>query len=419
VITAPAWLAEPALSRVWEAARGRLERNHLAALGRVVLTGLTRDERHAIGGLLARPVVADRVTIDLAELDQALARRSPYRGLAQTVVALTGRPVCDRRAERSAAAASREAPFALARDLLTARMFAWDEAWLGGVRRSGLLARTDDACGVVQRAVAVLGELTGSRRMVTSRADLAARAAGDAHGLDDGTTLAQLVQRALALDAEVDLPTTTAARRRLWERYGVFVDSVSSTCLTLGVRARGGDGSCAQRLRLAAAAGDPMHLTPRDLRDLDVSAHGDVLVCENPRVLEAMAERYGGSVPVVCTAGRPALVVLDVLRRLAAGGAALHYHGDFDWPGIAIANALVAEVGVTPWRMSASDYLAAARRGPVALELMGTPVAARWDTALQSAMGARGVAVHQEAVLDDILTGAGHLTSDVADVCQR
>jgi Protein of unknown function C-terminus (DUF2399) len=34
-------------------------------------------------------------------------------------------------------------------------------------------------------------------------------------------------------------------------------------------------------------------------------------------------------VPVVFTSGQPALIVLDVLASLR--GAALRYHGDFDW----------------------------------------------------------------------------------------
>jgi uncharacterized protein (TIGR02679 family) len=56
----------------------------------------------------------------------------------------------------------------------------------------------------------------------------------------------------------------------------------------------------------------------------------------------------------VCTSGQPALVVLDVLAALR--GAELRYHGDFDWPGIAIAHRLIATAGVQPWRMTAADY---------------------------------------------------------------
>jgi uncharacterized protein (TIGR02679 family) len=407
MIAMPAWLADPALSRLWDAARARLERSHLTPGGRVTLADLRREERHALGDLLARPIVTDRVTVDLTELDQVLTRRSPCRGLAQTVVAVTGQPLHDRRAERSAAAAAREAPLALARELLAAALIDvdWGETWLAGVRRSGLLTRGDDATAEVRQAVAALAMLVPDTRTRTSRTDLAAYLSGSAHGLDDGTVAAHLVLRALALDADVEPPTTAAARRGLWERYGVHVDSVSSTCLALGLRAFR-DSPAAQRLNLAADAGDPMHLTPRDLRGIELAAHPHVLVCENPRVIEAMADRFAGAVSAVCTAGQPALVVLDMLRRLAQAGATLHYHGDFDWAGITIANRLMTEAGVVPWLMRKADYEAAVRRGSASLALAGTPVVASWDDALHAAMTRHGVAVHEESVLNDLLDNA-------------
>lgn len=419
----PAWLADPALSRLWDAARARLERNFLEASGRIVLTGLDRDERHAIGALLGRSVVADRITVDLAEFDSVVARRSRYSGLADLVVAVSGGPLRDRRAERSSRAAARARPFEIARELIgtSGRLVGapWVEPWLGDLRRSGLLTRAGaDAEQVMRRAVAVLDAVldselpgqvanddTGVRSETPSRVDLAATIVGDAHALDDGTVLAQAVLRGLAFHAGIDPPDATAARRELWERFGVAVDSVSSTCLTVGITARNDDVH-GRRLTLAAKAGDPVHLTPWDLQRIEPAAPPAVLVCENPRVLEAVAQRHGGSVPAVCTAGQPALVVLDVLRRLGEGGATLHYHGDFDWPGIAIANRLVDQAGVVPWMMNATDYLEALQRAPASLALIGTPVAARWDARLTQAMADHGAAIHEEAVLDEILRSA-------------
>ena len=42
------WLAE-VLSRVWQQMADRLERNGLQARGQILVTGLDRDERHALG----------------------------------------------------------------------------------------------------------------------------------------------------------------------------------------------------------------------------------------------------------------------------------------------------------------------------------------------------------------------------------
>lgn len=96
-----------------------------------------------------------------------------------------------------------------------------------------------------------------------------------------------------------------------------------------------------------------------------------------------------------------------VLERLAAAGAELRYHGDFDWPGPTIANLLVGGYGCSPWCFSGGDYLdVLARLAPVVAELplLGDGWGeARWDPSLTAEMGRADRAVHEELVLDDLL----------------
>lgn len=410
----PRWVSAPALRPVWEAAGRRLEAGGLAPRGRFTVTGLDRDARHALSDLLGRPVLQDSRSVDLAELDTVLG---PYGGVVTVVVAVTGRSLADRPRARREQEDRRTAPITAARAAAEESLpvAAWTGEWLEGLRAAGVLSRlpVTESVPVVERAVAVLGALTlpplgtststGTVRPV-ARNELAARHAGDAHALDDGSVLALVVLRGLAAWQGLALPGTARGRRELWERAGVVSDLVSSTCLTLGLRPVG-DGPFAVRLRAAADDGAVVHLTARDLRgaDLRVEPGTQVLVCENPRVLEAVADVYGGAVPVVCTSGSPALVCLDVLARLAGSGAALRYHGDFDWPGIEIANRLVAAVGVRPWLMTAADYEAATPGAR--LPLTGRPVEPAWDLELGAAMRAAGLAVHEEAVLPHLLAG--------------
>jgi Protein of unknown function C-terminus (DUF2399) len=68
-----------------------------------------------------------------------------------------------------------------------------------------------------------------------------------------------------------------------------------------------------------------------------------------------------------------------------------------------MANRLIAEVGAEPLLMSASDYEPAARSGRAALELSEVPVGASWDPLLRPTVTRFGVAVHQEAILDELL----------------
>lgn len=391
-------------ARVWERIAEALERKGLAASGTVTVVDLGRSERHAVGGLLGRPVLTDRCRIDLAQLDRRLRERAPVGGgLVEATQSMVGRSLVDRPGIRTIRERRLGEPAEVARTWLGEHgggVPVWAADWMAGLRRDGVLARLRDPAGDVVQALEVLGAV-GDGGRTWSRTDLAATVTGSSHSLDDGEPVAGLVLRALALRTGESLPTDTSARRSLWERAGVVADGVSSTCLTVGLRVADADAGDRERAwNEAADRGDPVHLTPWDLArsELAVSSR-EVLVCENPRVLEAVAERCAGRVAVVCTNGRPALVTLEVLRRCAGTGAVLRYHGDFDWPGVAIANQVIEAVGASPWRMDADDYLGA----PVGLPLTGADVEPSWSPELGPAMRRRGTAVHEEAVLTSLL----------------
>jgi uncharacterized protein (TIGR02679 family) len=90
---------------------------------------------------------------------------------------------------------------------------------------------------------------------------------------------------------------------------------------------------------------------------------------------------------------------------LAVGaGAELWYHGDFDWPGGAIAAEVIARYGGRAWRMGASDYRSAARSR---VRLGGDPVDTPWDPELGEAMRATGYAVYEETMSDQLLADLG------------
>jgi len=409
----PGWLREPALQPVWLAVRERLQSNGIEPRGKVTLRDLDRSARHAVSGLLGRPVLRETVRVDLAELDEVIGARSGG-GLVAVVAALTG-PLTDRVALRSDRDTARQAPYTAVRAWLDEHPDAargWTEPWLAAVRSAGVLSRMPagaSASRALLQAARLAAELTEvPPPPAAARNELAARHTGDAHALDDGAVCGALVLRALALAAGSPAPRSPAERRVLWEAVGVNSDRVSTTVLTLGLQPVG-SGPLARRLQDAAGVGDPVHLTAWDLdrAAVAVPARTSVLVCENPRVLEAAATRHGGAYAVVCTSGMPATVALTLLEQLAAAGAHLRYHGDFDWAGVVIANRLVQRVGCLPWRMSAADYLAAV--GPDGLPLSGSPVEASWDDKLGAAMCGVGLAVHEEAVLEELLQGLPEL----------
>ncbi|MEV0809098.1 TIGR02679 family protein [Micromonospora sp. NPDC050200] len=408
-----AWLGSPELGPLWSAVRLRLIRNGRAARGRLSLRALDDRQREAVGLLIGRPVAA-QVTLDLAELDRALASSAAAAGLIEVVEALTG-PVPDRPADAAAEVTRRDQLREHGRVAVEAAGIAdrdWAARWLDSLWRSGVLARltSAEARRLITAATTALG-LTLSRRSTPwSRTELAERVTGTAHGLDDDTLLARLVLRgiALALTGSAEPPPDAAARRALWESAGVAGDTVATTVLTYGLRPLADDW-LARSLRQRADQHAETHLTLRDVRRLGhlLIAQDTVYVCENPRVLEAAVDAAAPAA-LVCTSGNPTTVTLALLDALAAQDRVrLTYHGDFDWPGIGIAERVMRRTGALPWRFRSTDYEAAiaeARlRGTPLRELSGPNLDTPWDPALAAAMRRHARVVHEESVVAALL----------------
>jgi len=411
-----AFLTRPGLRRLWTAARTRLERNGLQPTGTIRLQHLDAQEREALSLLLAKPVTGPTATIRLPDLDTRLGASAIGRGLAATLAEL-GPPLLDRRAARDAAAAERTHLWSTAEATLTATPLAdqpWAGQWLEDVQRNGTLTRQPPttALTTITQAIRTLATLfpgTGPDPTPApwGRGELATRTTGSAHGLDDGTLLARLVLRAIALAQGADVPTDAPGRRALWRRASVTPDEVSSTVLTYGLRPTGGTWQ-ETALRERADHHLETHLTLRELRTLhlELPPRTRIHVCENPRVVEAAADA-GCTAPLICTSGSATTVVLTLLDALAAADCSFAYHGDFDWAGIALANRVMQRYGAEPWRMTAGGYEYLATRAEVhgtpPLPLTGIPVEATWDAELAPTMEALGIALHEEAALDLLL----------------
>lgn len=383
--------------------RQRFERAPLdRPLGQIRMDGLAADEHAALAALLGRPQrYARSLQFDLESIDGNLRRSGVAPSLRDALEQLDG-PITH---------------------LATARLrqqCLWS-AVIGGCTHPdlvGLLALPDGASRLKRLArqdPATASELCRSVEAVLSRlpatgivrSELAATVLGDAHALDNGRPVPTLVLAAWrwrglpSREDEDDSMLGSAERaRETWARAGVLVNQLARPALFLNLPiTSAGDGG---------RTGEPSYLSLRSLLRSPPSWDVEgcrIFVCENPNLVAIAADRWAQDcAPLVCTDGMPAAAQRTLLAQLARAGARLCYHGDFDWPGLRIANHVMREHKAEPWRFNAADYIAAAGSASgSAWRLEGIPVEASWDDRLATAMDEHGIAVAEEAVAVQLL----------------
>ncbi len=397
----------PEYRRLMAAARRSLERTGGDLTGRISIAGPDDAERKVIIGITGvhQPAGTKRMTVRLAELDAALSRATGL-GLAG-VLAVLGEPLRNRPAAAASLAAARAALAATAEGSPLNESCPWYRAWLADLSRDGTitrLARQDDAMALRQ-AVRVLEYLTARSAEAPPIAlpALAARITGDTKALNHGTTLATLMMRALALRESVARPASAAQRRELWDLSDVIVDDLASRVLVLNLASQG-DG-LAEWLTGAARYGTPFQVTLHQLDAHPIRLRpARIFACENPAVLRrACAELGPACPPLICAEGQPSTAFHKLARIALAAGGELAYHGDFDWPGVAITAKVIDRHGARPWRMTASDYLSGVKAGDTPVALKGYPVPTPWEPELHETMRATGWAIYEETVADQLL----------------
>lgn len=384
---------------------------HLAAggdpQGVLTLPAPTDAERQATAALLGIPPSRSaRLRLPLAALGDRLRAAGLADDLQQALELLEG-PIPDHPATRRARAEEWDAVVRAAATL--DQRVAWLGGWATRAARTGRLkraSRSDPELAV--SLLAQLGQVLG-RLPVTGgirRPRLANESLGAAHALDAGTPLATLVLEAVRGRVGPPLLDGAEGDRETWAAMGVLTDDLTSRACVLNLLASG-DGQTDALLR--ASPGQPTWVTLRTLvTDPPAIAPGTLVhACENLSVIAEVADALGtGSAPLVCVAGNPVVAVMRLLDAVTAGGGTVAYHGDFDWPGVAIAGRVLRRLGPggRPWRMGAEDYLTVLRRRPDGLpRLTERPEPTPWDPRLGSAMRTAGVAVEEEAVLATLI----------------
>ena len=389
------------LAPLRERLRSRFEGKEVVAS--LQLSGLNEVERAALAQLAGKPASKARsMTIDVRAVDETLSLSGVAASFRDALERLDG-PIVDRSAEREQLRAH------------------WGQvmrgcdnealrAWLDKAANLGLLKRLSGSDA--SRATSVLARAASVMRRLPCggipRAQLAAEALGDAHGLDSRQAVATIVLSAIRANRDFEGPADEAEDgrdRSVWASVGVLVNELArpALCLNLPVLKAQDSG---------APLGRPFFFSLRDLVRSppfwQVSGR-TVFVCENPNVVAMAADQLGaGCAPLVCTDGMPAAAQRVLLGQLVDAGAELVYHGDFDWPGLAIASNVIKLFSARPWRMSSQDYARAVELAVERVPLSPFAVDSAWDESLAQAMKQLGVAVPEEAVFAGLARDLGH-----------
>jgi uncharacterized protein (TIGR02679 family) len=328
--------------------------------------------------------------LSIAQLSEVLARAGLAASLRDALEQLDG-PIHDIAGQRADKALRWEVAFAACKCVPLVTLTT-QNAGRGLVKRLCSDA-PDRGQLLLDAAASVIGALPASGVPLSH---VAAQILGDSHALDEGRPVATVVIAALRGVGVDERP------REVWAKLGVLVSELSSPALVFNLPARG-DSPGGRLLHQARDCGEPFHLSLRTLMRAPPRwevENQKVFVCENPAVVAMAADALGKQcMPLVCTDGMPAAAQRTLLGQLAAANATLLYHGDFDWPGIGIANFMMRTFGAKPWRLNAEDYVLRSGRA-----LEGPPVAAHWDADLAPKMAKHGCALDEEAVAEALLS---------------
>jgi uncharacterized protein (TIGR02679 family) len=374
----------------------------------ITLTGPTEDERrrHAALLRLSETSRAQRLRYELKAISNALAVAGAPKDWSEILKILCGPiPTKALAAQASTQAWHNFWPATIAS--LSAHPFPAHLDWLDALRRDGVLKRL--AGGDAPLAARWIDTASRLLRALPLAEDqplphTAAHYCGDSHALDPDRPLSTLVLRGVALRKGQTLPSRAPERRALWAEFGVVCDELSAPVLTFNLGLTG-EEPLASLLSHATLAIQPLHLSTRLLWATAwkrITCPPRVFVCENPTIVALAATRLGISCPpLVCVDGELKTAARLLLRALRAGGATLHYHGDFDWAGLAIAERIFREFSAQPWLFDHEAYIQACQQQ--GRPLLGTPIPTSWSPQMSGAMKRVGLAYDEELLVDILL----------------
>lgn len=320
-------------------------------------------DRRALEGFLRRAVPSAGGRVSYAEFAAAWAQTKFAAVEPEAFVRYWAGGALLSHREEARQRQARRARFLAA--LLAAYRAEAAQRWLEALRDGRALLRGElDAPKrrVVRRVAAGLDALPQAYERLPFFAN---RVLGDPHGFDLETEAGALFLQALAFLRGAPPEEGIEGKSLLLYDFRLLRDDLFNFVSCAFLRGFGAAGEILY-WRAAAEICAPLNLPLREIvRAARVAPllgmPPAVFIVENSGVFSALLdrmERAGRRAPLVCLHGQCKMASWALLDRLAAGGAALYYSGDFDPEGLQIAQQLLRRYGgaLRLWHFSSGDY---------------------------------------------------------------
>lgn len=323
--------------------------------GRILLSGLTREEKEQLGGFVQKDYMGKRnVSISMQTLQNALkgSRFSAFTW-EEILEEYFGEPLLVKKAvEQNKKRKKQEYFEQIVQNYAGERGRQWF-SWMWKEKSAGyqiLVQQYNQDSESLQELLCHLFSAVEQLPVFSQKTSrlpvFAAQITGNPHYFDDGSTAGRLLLYFIQyyFDAEEVEGSWTEKRSGLFYRAGILKDDLSNYVLTYGLRGSRKEGIEHAGLKGYFLMKEPVFITLLTLQGLEQIWGNEIIyVVENPAVFSMLIEKYP-EITVICTNGQLRLSALLLMDRLSEKSI-FYYAGDFDPEGLLIAQNLKERYG--------------------------------------------------------------------------
>lgn len=350
--------------------------SHGRIAGNIVLKDVSDAEKRAIGGMIGKPFLDDRISFTFLEFEQGL-QKTKFAPIEMKAVLekYFACEMCTNQEKRQQKQNEKEKFFDkicssfqkdMGNDSCAVR-------WICDVKESKkygyqiLMKEYEKDYNQARQLAENVGKaLTGLEHLTKGEekflAVLSAEVSGNPHYFDMGKTASLLLTNAICRWKGYEYPQSSYEWRQCMADTGIISDNIASMVHAYGVCIETKEG-IHEAYEVFRAKKEPYVITAENLKTIvrASAVRNKVYVVENEMVFLYLLEHSKGKdITCLCTSGQLRVAAFGLISLLIEGGATIFYSGDLDAEGMGIADRLWKKYGdaIHLWRMDEQDYRA-------------------------------------------------------------